>query len=60
MTTTAKLINNEDGSPYEIEIAYVDGDTRIAFRDHWTHVRSFAGSLLELIREAEANSDPSE
>ena len=58
MTTTAKLINNEDDSPYQIQIVYVDGSTRIEFSEYWTHLRSFAGNLLELIAEAEANSDP--
>ena len=58
MTTTAKLINNPDGSPSQIEIMHVDGDFRIQFREHWTSIREFAGQLLELVREAEANSDP--
>ena len=58
MTTTAKLINNPDGSPSQIEIVHVDGGTRIEFRDNWMNIRGFAGHLLELVREAEANSDP--
>ena len=58
MTTTARLINDPDGSPSQIEISHVDGSTRVEIREHWMAVRPFAGQLLELIREAEANSDP--
>ena len=58
MTTTARMIDNHlDGSPDQIEIVHVDGSTRVEIREHWTHFRSFAGQLLELIREAEASSD---
>ena len=58
MTMTAQLLKNPDGSPDRIEIVHVDGGTRVEIRQPWTHLRGFAGVLLELIREAEANSDP--
>ena len=58
MTMSARLINNADGSPNLIEIEQYDGGTRVQIRQHWLAVRSFSGQLLELIREAEANSDP--
>ena len=58
MTTTAKLINNPDGSPRDIEIVHVEGDFRVEFRDRWEDLRGFAGALLELVGKAEANSDP--
>ena len=58
MTTTAKLINNADGSPNQIEILHVEDSFRVEWRERWTDMRAFSGSLLELIREAEANSDP--
>ena len=58
LTTTAKLIKNSDGSPSEIEISHVEGSFRVEWRENWMDMRGFSGRLLELIREAEANSDP--
>ena len=58
MTFSAKLLNLPDGSPSQIEIVHVDGSTRVEIHEHWAYLRGFAGVLLELIREAEANSDP--
>ena len=58
MTTTARLLTDADGSPHQIEIVHVDGSTRVEIRERWENLRGFSGILLELIRKAEANSDP--
>ena len=64
MTTTAHAIKRPDGSIRQIEIVHTsmssdDGSTQIAFSARWEELRSFAGELLEIIKQAEANSDPS-
>ena len=58
MTTTAQAVKADDGSTIRIVISHVEGHVVIGFQERWEDMRYFAGRLLELIKEAEANSDP--
>ena len=63
MTTTARAIKASDGSTDAIEIAhYLSAHSEyveLKFAARWEDLRVFAGELLELIKQAEANADPS-
>ena len=64
MTTTAQAIKRPDGTTRQIQIVHTlsgadYGSVRVDFSARWEDLRAFAGELLELIKQAEANSDPS-
>ena len=59
MTTTVRALPEPDGSTFDIEVTYTGEHVQLHFTERWESLREFAGELLELIKQAEANSDPS-
>ena len=61
MTTTAQAIKRTDGSTRLIQIVHTHSDdygsVHVEFSARWEDLRDFAGYLLEIIKQAEANSD---